>query len=103
MIDKSKLFKMAHSMMKREMVATFSEALRKAWKAIKIYAKMLLGEATFTFLKANGEVRHAVGTLCNIDYHPSGNGSRKERAADCICYWDVEKQSFRSFNASTLL
>lgn len=103
MIDKSKLFRMAHSILKRSQVGSFSEALRMAWKAAKIYARMLMGVAHFTFRKANGEIRHAVGTLCDVNYHPTGNVIRKDRAADCICFWDVEKQAFRSFNAAKLI
>lgn len=104
MIDKSKLFRIAHSILKRAQVNSFSEALRLAWKAIKIYAGMLVGEVSFTFRKANGEVREAVGTLCSIDYHPVGGGNNcKERPAETICFWDVEKHAFRSFNASTLI
>lgn len=104
MIDKSKLFRIAHSILKRSQASSFSEALKMAWKAIKVYARMLVGEAVFTFRKANGEIRKAVGTLCNIDYHPTNGGNnRKERPADTICFWDVEKQAFRSFNASTLI
>lgn len=103
MIDKSKLFKIAHSIQKRTPLATFGDALRMAWKAIKIYYGMLVGKVAFTFKKANGEIRKAVGTLCDINYHPSGTSNRKQRAADCICYWDVEKNAFRSFNAVTLL
>ena len=103
MIDKSKLFRIAHSILKRAHAGSFSEALRLAWKASKIYARMLKGVAHFTFRKANGEIRNAVGTLCDLNYHPTGNGSHKERPADCICFWDVEKQEFRSFNAATLI
>lgn len=103
MIDKSRLFKIAHSIIKRSKASSFSEALKMAWKAIKVYSQMLVGTAKFTFRKANGEIRNAIGTLCDIEYHPTGNGSRGDRAADCICYWDLEKQSFRSFNASTLI
>ncbi len=104
MIDKSKLFRIAHSILKRANVGSFSEALRLAWKAVKIYAGMLVGEVKFTFRKANGEIREAVGTLCNIEYHPVGGGNtRKDRPAETICFWDVEKHAFRSFNASTLV
>ncbi|WP_301856114.1 SH3 beta-barrel fold-containing protein [uncultured Duncaniella sp.] len=104
MIDKSKLFRIAHSILKRAHVGSFSEALRLAWKAVKIYAGMLVGEVKFTFRKANGEIREAVGTLCNIEYHPVGGGNtRKDRPAETICFWDVEKHAFRSFNASTLV
>ncbi len=103
MIDKSKLFRMAHSILKRSHAGSFSEALRMAWKAAKVYARMLVGVAHFTFRKANGEIRKAVGTLCNVNYHPTGNGRLKERPAECICFWVVEKQAFRSFNASTLI
>lgn len=104
MINKSKLFKIAHSIIKRGKATDFSTALKMAWKAIKVYTKMLVGKAEFTFRKANGEIRKAIGTLCDINYRPVGDGSSTyERPADCICYWDVEKGAFRSFNASTLL
>ena len=56
MIDKSKLFRIAHSILKRTQAASFSEALRMAWKAAKIYARMLVGVAHFTFRKANGTI-----------------------------------------------
>lgn len=103
MIDKSKLFRIAHSILKRAQAASFNEALRMAWKASKVYASMLVGVTHFTFRKANGEIRNAVGTLCDLNYHPAGSDSYKARPADCICFWDVEKQAFRSFNASTLI
>ena len=104
MIDKSKLFKIAHSIIRREQAKSFSEALRMAWKAIKVYSQLLTGKVAFTFRKANGEIRNALGTLCDLDYQPKTTGTaRKERPADCICYWDVEKNEFRSFNAATLI
>lgn len=105
-IDRKKLFKIAHSIWKKAKATSFGEALRMAWKAIRIYSEMLVGEVHFTFVKANGEVREAIGTLHNIDYTPSpatAGKPRAERPADCICYWDVEKGTFRSFNAYNLI
>lgn len=104
-VNKSKLFKIAHSIFRKGQVATFAEALQKAWKAIKVYTEMLTGTVTFTFRKVNGEIRNAVGTLCDIDYQSKGSQSQeyKDRNADVICYFDMEKNAFRSFKAVTLI
>ena len=98
MIDKSKLFRIAHSILKRANVGSFSEALRLAWKAVKIYAGMLVGEVKFTFRKANGEIREAVGTLKNmvIDKLIAFNGA-------AMYYFDIEKKGFRSFSVANLI
>ena len=105
-INKSQLMKMAHTMLRKAEVANLSEALRKAWKAMKLHAAMFVGQVRFSFRKVSGEIRQAVGTLCNINYTPKtpANGKpRKERPADVVCYFDVEKNAFRSFCAVNLI
>lgn len=102
-VNKSKLFKVAYAILRKAQAATFSEALKAAWKAMKIYTRMLTGTVEFTFRKVNGEIRHAVGTLCNLDYVAKGTGSQSDKNADVICFWDCEKNAFRSFKASTLI
>lgn len=105
-INKSQLFKMAHAMLRKAEVNTLSEALRQAWKAMKLHANMLVGQVRFTFRKVSGEIREAIGTLYNIDYTPKtpANGKpRKERPVDVVCYFDVEKNAFRSFCAANLI
>lgn len=102
-VNKSKLFKIAHAIFRKGQVATWSQALSAAWKAIKVYTKMLYGNVEFTFRKVNGEIRKAIGTLHDIDYVAKGTGNHSESNADVICFWDVEKNAFRSFKSVTLL
>lgn len=100
-VNKSKLFKIAHAIMKKGEATNFSEALKAAWKAIRVYSNMLVGKVNFTFKKVNGEIRHAIGTLINLDYVRKTKGDSKN--ADVISFWDCEKQAFRSFKAANLI
>lgn len=103
-VNKSKLFKIAHAILRKSQVSTWSEALKAAWKAVKVYTKMLVGTVEFTFRKVNGEIRKAIGTLHDLDYTAKGTGSSDpDKNADVICFWDVEKQAFRSFKSVTLI
>lgn len=102
-INKSKLFKIAHAILRKAQVATWSEALKAAWKAVKVYTQMLVGNAEFSFRKVNGEIRKAIGTLHDLDYTAKGTGTSSDKNADVICFWDVEKQAFRSFKSVTLI
>lgn len=102
-VNKSKLFKIAHAIMKKGEAANFSEALKAAWKAIRVYSNMLVGKVMFTFKKVNGEIRHAIGTLFNLDYVRKTAGEGDSKNADVICFWDCEKEAFRSFKAATLI
>lgn len=102
-IDKSKLFKIAHAIYSEQTAKSFSEALKQAWKAIRVYSSMLVGKVKFQFRKVNGELRDAIGTLTDIDYTPKGNGPRKPGPADVIKFFDVEKMQFRSFKAANLI
>ncbi|WP_289872854.1 SH3 beta-barrel fold-containing protein [uncultured Duncaniella sp.] len=103
-INRSKLFKIAHAIIRKSQVASFSEALRLAWKAIRIYTQMQIGKVEFSFRKLDGTVRKAVGTLCDIDYAPSSNTVKRAKPDDDVmCYFDVEKNNFRSFRVFTLI
>ena len=62
-VSKSMVMKAAWAILKRKDVGTIAEALRKAWQAMKIKAQMSVGVVEFTFRKANGEIRKAIGTL----------------------------------------
>ncbi len=105
-INKSQLFKMAHTMLRKAEASNFSEALRKAWKVMKLHARMLAGKVEFSYRKMDGGIRKAVGTLFNINYTPktpADGKPRKERPVDVICYFDIEKNAFRSFCAANLI
>lgn len=105
-INKSQLFKMAHTMLRKAEATNMSEALIKAWKAMKLKATMMVGATKFAYRKLDGTIREAVGTLFNLNYTPKtqANGkTRKPRPEDIICYFDIESNGFRSFNAANLI
>lgn len=105
-INKSQLFKIAHSMLRKAKFSSMAEALRQAWRVLKLRAAMLAGKAEFAFRKVDGTIRKAVGTLANINYTPAlavDGKPRRQRPVDQICYFDIEKKSFRSFNAWSLV
>ncbi len=104
-INKHRLFKMAHAMIRKSEAINLSDALRQAWKVMKLQAQLLVSKVHFTFRKVSGEIREAYGTLCDIDYTPKtpANGKPRQRPDDIICYFDLDKQAFRSFNAANLI
>lgn len=103
-IDKSKLFKIAHAIIRKAEATNFSEALKLAWKAIRIYTQMQIGKVEFSFKKLDGTVRRAVGTLCDIDYTPSPNAKKRMKPDDDVMfYFDLEKNNFRSFRVISLI
>lgn len=105
-INKTQLFKMAHAMVRKATFETFGEALRKAWQVLKLRATMFAGKVEFAYRKTDGAVRKAIGTLCNINYTPAPLAPgkvRREKPIDQICYFDVEKNAFRSFMAASLI
>ncbi len=57
---KTKLFKIAHAI--KAQFATFGEALKQAWRIIKLQSRMMVGNASFKFRKVDGSIREAVGT-----------------------------------------
>ena len=81
-----------------------SEALQASWNRTKLLKKLLAGKVEFTFKKANGEIRKAIGTLNNqfFNYSPTSNSRKKENPL-VIKYWDLEKNAFRSFRIDRLI
>lgn len=102
-INKSMLMKAAWMVLRKKEAVTFSETLKKAWRAYKLKAQMALGVVSFTFKKANGEIRKAVGTLASDLFHYEYKGTGSASPASCIRYWDVEKKAFRSFAVASLM
>ena len=95
-IDRSKAFKMAHAF----------------YKAMEKLAK---GLVEFYYLKEDGSIRHARGTLCDGVSEKFDGWKRKqaEKPKDkakepkdsvkhVVKYWDVDKEAFRSFKAENL-
>lgn len=83
---------------------TLGDAMRCAWRNIKLKAAMLAGKAvSFVFRKSDGTLRNALGTLARaaINYIPNGNGRPAPETIQR--YWDLEKASYRCFTKANLV
>ena len=67
--------------------------------------RMMRGEVVrFAYMKKDGSVREAFGTLnaALCDKHINGRGQSPENWG-CSCYFDVEKGQFRSFRWQNII
>jgi WYL_2, Sm-like SH3 beta-barrel fold len=92
---KVSLFNNAWSMFRDGLFVTFGEALKAAWSRLKVVTGMKTGVVTFEYIKSDGTVRFAKGTLTGFDYTPKTTESKPK--PEIIKYFDIEAQSFRSF------
>ena len=98
-----KSFDLACSMAEKEYENIYS-LYNKARSIVRTQKGMKTGNVAFSFRKANGDIRRALGTLINIpsDQLPKGNIARKKNPLQII-FFDVEKAAYRSFNAFSFL
>ena len=81
---------------------TMSEALKIAWTNIKLMKQMKERIVKFYFQKIDGSVREAYGTLKNGLVPETGNSDRAKN--DTVqCYYDTDRQSWRSFKKANLI
>lgn len=78
-----------------------SEAMRLAWMNVNLKRNLFNRTCVFNFKKADGTVRHAVGTMTS-DVLAKIQGKREASPAVTVFY-DKEKESFRSFRKERLL
>lgn len=97
---KSQLFKIAHAI--KGNFKSFSEALKHAWKVIRLKMQLKKGEVTFMFKKVDGTIRTALGTLNLITEKGEGNKSKAPNFGQ-IAYFDLQKGQYRSFKAENLI
>ena len=95
---KTELFKRAWTLFK-DGFGTFAECLRQAWKVIKLKSQLNKGGVAFKFMKKDGTVREAIGTLLNV----SIKGSGRPTPLNLLAYFDTDKESFRSFKIENLI
>ena len=85
-------------------VISWSDALKKAWQLYRLAKLMRHGVVKFYFEKVDGSARVAYGTLCNL---PAGitsrKGSKKAPKYGTMCYWDPNKNAFRSFRVENFI
>jgi len=96
----SKVFTFAHKIKKH--FKTWSNALKFAWKKLKIQAKLSAGKINFSFIKKNGETRPAYGTTNNsfFNYDFKGGGFK---CWYIVNYYDLQKNGWRRFDVRNLL
>ncbi len=80
---------------------TMAEALKVAWLNAKVTKAMRTGIVQFFFMKVDGSLRQAFGTL---DPHrlPETQGTGRRPADTVQVYYDTEKQEYRSFKKCNL-
>ena len=97
-----------------EMIEEFnmgrSEAFRQAYLVCDLLEKLGQGEVTFLYEKKDGNDRLARGTRCRgiseqYDNYHYGDDPRKKKDKYLRLeqsYWDLDKQSFRSFSIASV-
>ena len=100
-VSKSSVMKSAWAMLKNKSAKTLSEALHKAWEAMKAKVLMYSHKVKIQYIKADGSVREAIATLkLNFVYTHKSN---RKPCYSTVCYFDLEKKAFRSFSIATFL
>lgn len=94
---KRRLFNIAWSV--ADKFDTFADALKYAWKVIKLGWAMLIGKVNFSYKKVDGSIRKAVGTL-DVDYK---RVSDKPSNFGLFTYFDVEADGWRSAKVENLI
>lgn len=81
---------------------TMSEALRQAWKQIKLKARMLKGVVRFWYTKVDGTIREAYGTLKESAV-PATLGTGRRTSPTVQTYFDTEKGEWRCYKIANLI
>ena len=81
---------------------TMSEALKTAWRNIKLTAVMRTKIVEFYYKKTDGTLRQAFGTLKeNLIGEVKGTGRKPNE--NLQVYWDTEKEEYRCFKKCNLV
>ncbi len=81
---------------------SLSEALRTAWLNCKLKGLMRVRIVKFYFVKVDGSIREAYGTLKNGILPPT-KGTGRPANPTTQCYFDTEKNEYRCFKKANLL
>ena len=96
---KSKLFKLMWQFIKQTGFSK-SDALKIAWRNLKLEQSMKIGIVKFYFQKIDGTIREAWGTT-NPNIIPTTDGNRTYTNTVKV-YFDTEKKAWRSFKKINL-
>lgn len=100
-INKKELFLLAWQFVKRNGMS-MAEALKIAWRNIKVKAMMSKRIVKFYFQKVDGSVREAYGTL-KSELLPETGNTKREKNDTVQTYFDTERQEWRCFKKANLI
>ena len=80
-----------------------SDALKCAWANIKLKIKMLAAVVKFYFLKIDGTIREAYGTLASSKIPALVGGDKRKRNDGVQTFFDTEKGEWRCFKKANLI
>lgn len=81
---------------------TLSEALKTAWRNVKLKSAMKAKIVKFYFSKVDGSVREAFGTL-KPELLPESKGTDRKPNDTVQTYFDTEKGEYRCFKKANLV
>lgn len=81
---------------------SMSEALKTAWANMKLMAQMKSKIVKFYFQKIDGSQRESYGTL-KSELIPETGKSDRAKNDTVQCYYDTERQGWRSFKKANLI
>lgn len=93
---KSQIFSDAWALVRSGIYSTISDALRAAWLRYRLICDLRTDVVRFRFLKADGTLRDAVGTLDSNRFNYRFEFQPVQRKAHIVRYWDLEKMAWRS-------
>ena len=85
----------------RNSQCSWQDAMFKAWKIYYCCRAMRDGAVKFYYKKKDGSQRCAFGTLKDLPKPKTGNDGDFNPAV--ICYYDLERDSWRSFKAENFI
>lgn len=80
-----------------------SEALKCAWRNIKLKETLYKGIVKFHFTKVDGTIREAYGTLKSDLVAPTKGNDNRAKNPTVQVYFDTEKEEYRCFKKANLL
>jgi hypothetical protein len=98
---KRKVMKMAWAIVAR--FNSFADALRHAWKVVKLSAKMRNTVVPFLYKKVDGSTRLAAGTLQADLLPPVKGAGNKAEKWDLLTYFDAEVKQWRSCKVENII
>lgn len=98
----SELMKSAWFMV-RNYGLSMGDAMRQAWRIFKLKTAMHKGIVKFQFLKLDGTIRDAIGTLTDEVTSKLVGGQYYNPSPKVVPYFDCEKQEWQSFRKERLI